>query len=108
MIWFFLFSDPLDYLSFGNEEDHKEESGLVFAIQAVLTPHMDSLDQVRAIRNLLRSVFPWGGGSRPGTAHENDPVLLDAIQTQFVADKLQATPRHVAKVSIYMYVSTEK
>ena len=88
----------MDFLTFGNEEDHKEESAMVFAIQAVLLPSMDSIDHVRAIRNLLRSVFPWGGGSRPGTAHENDPVLLDAIQTQFVADKLQATPRHVAKV----------
>lgn len=93
------YTDPLDFLSFGNDEEHKEEGAVVFAIQSVLLPRMPSTDRVREIRNLLRSIFPWGGGSRPGTAHENDPVLLDAIQSQFVADKLQATPKHVAKVS---------
>ena len=81
------------------DEEHREEIAIVFAIQSVLLPALPIPDDARIVRNLLRSVFPWGGMGRPGTtSQEHDPVLVDSIQCQFVADKLQATPQHVSKV----------
>ncbi|KAJ8024412.1 hypothetical protein HOLleu_34315 [Holothuria leucospilota] len=79
---------------------HKEENAIVFAIQLHLLTRLSNQDQQQRVRDLLRCVFPWsGGGARPSTGgHEHDPVLVDAIQSQFVADKLQATPQHVNKV----------
>ena len=81
------------------DEEHREEITIVHAIQTVLLPRLRSPDHGRLVRNLLRSVFPWGGMGRPGvTSQEHDPVLVDAVQCQFVTDKLQATPQHVSKV----------
>ncbi|PIK44245.1 hypothetical protein BSL78_18888 [Apostichopus japonicus] len=84
---------------FEQDELHKEENALVYAIQLHLLPRLNDRHQLQAVKELLRCVFPWGGGGpRPSTGgQEHDPVLLDAIQNQFVADKLQATPQHVNK-----------
>ncbi|XP_038044677.1 dynein heavy chain domain-containing protein 1-like [Patiria miniata] len=91
--------DPPDVIGLEQDEEHREEVALVYAIQALLLPRLQTPDHARVVRNLLRSVFPWGGMGRPGTAgQEHDPSLVDAVQCQFVADRLQATPQHVAKV----------
>lgn len=103
----FLFADQVgalpdsDLMSVLEQDDlHKEENATVFAIQLHLLTRLSNQDQQQRVRDLLRCVFPWsGGGARPSTGgHEHDPVLVDAIQSQFVADKLQATPQHVNKV----------
>ncbi|XP_022079964.1 dynein heavy chain domain-containing protein 1-like [Acanthaster planci] len=91
--------DPPDVIGLEQDEEHREEVALVYAIQHLLLPRLHSPDHTRIVRNLLRSVFPWGGMGRPSTgSQEHDPVLVDAVQCQFVADRLQATPQHVSKV----------
>ena len=78
---------------------HREECALVFALQLCLTPRTRAASHLTSLRGLLRCVFPWGmGSSGKGVGSEHDPVLVDAIQNQFVADNLQATPQHVSKV----------
>ncbi|XP_041479286.1 dynein heavy chain domain-containing protein 1-like isoform X6 [Lytechinus variegatus] len=92
--------DDQDFIT-GLEEDdlHREECSLVFALQLFLTPRNRSVEHSTMLRNMLRSLFPWGMGSLGrGVGAEHDPVLVDAIQSQFVADCLQATPLHVSKV----------
>ncbi|XP_072179432.1 dynein heavy chain domain-containing protein 1-like [Diadema setosum] len=83
-----------------HDDLHREERSLVFALQLWLTPRTHSAEDGIALRNMLRCVFPWGLGHRARAqgAAEHDPALVDAIQSQFVADKLQATPQHVSKV----------
>ncbi|XP_033127107.1 dynein heavy chain domain-containing protein 1-like isoform X2 [Anneissia japonica] len=86
--------ESMEYIE--QDEEQKQELALVHGLTACLIPRLTSVQDIRMVKNLLRSVFPRS--SRPSTAKEHDPVLMDAVQSQFVLDKLQATPQHVSKV----------
>ncbi|XP_071943742.1 dynein heavy chain domain-containing protein 1-like [Antedon mediterranea] len=88
--------ESIDYSNFEQNEDQHQETALVHSLQMCLTPRLTNMQETQIVKNILRSIFPQS--SLPNSAKEHDPVLMDAVQSQFVEDKLQATPQHVSKV----------
>ncbi|XP_070566099.1 dynein heavy chain domain-containing protein 1-like isoform X2 [Ptychodera flava] len=83
-------------LSEFDDESVREEAALLFGIQKTLLSKLHNLEAIQVVKQVIRTVFPQS--SRPASAQDHDPVLVNAVQEQMVADKLQANPQHVAKI----------
>ncbi|XP_077979356.1 dynein heavy chain domain-containing protein 1-like [Glandiceps talaboti] len=92
-------------LSEFDDESVRQEAALLFGIQKTLLPKLHGVEAVQIVKQAMRAVFPQS--SRPGSAQEHDPVLVNAIQEQMVTDKLQANPQHVSKM-LQLYESIQQ